>query len=102
MSQSGKDWEWRLGYLNGVGECCWQALGGNIRRISRFVAMPQGGAVILKGLPCIASTDPEPKFSSESMVVASTQPKQELIDELERAWEGGVIIPMAGARVGQQ
>lgn len=96
MSEPG--WSWKCGFLNGFGEAFWQELFGKVRRITRLVVGPQGQAIFVKAIPCVASLDPEPQFEVASMVIGSTEPKEELISDLDRSWSGGKIIPANGAR----
>lgn len=92
------DWRWRIGFLNGFGEAMWQELGEKMRRITRFLPMPNGQSVIIKAVPCVSGTDPEPQFDIASLVIASVEPNDKLCQDVQRAWEPSNIIPVNGSQ----
>ena len=88
------DWKWRLGFLNGYGEALWQELAGNIRRIMKPIATPNG-LMLAKSLPCIA--DLSAQFPAENFVLGSIDCPEDLAKDADRGWGGSRIIPANGS-----
>lgn len=79
------EWRWRLGFIHGYGDCAWQEMAGQIRRITKLVPSPQG-VILVKALPCVAAEEVEPQFDGQKMVVDSVDPKEGLAGDLDRCW----------------
>lgn len=90
-------WKWKVGYLHGFGEALWQELFGNIRRITRFIVLPNGQGGFAKSIPCMFSTETEPQFPVEGFVIASNDADPNLAADANRAWEPSGIVPVNGA-----
>lgn len=91
------DWKWRIGALNGVGECAWQQLLGKIRRITRYVILPDGSGRIMMqqfGFCGQESKDPEPQFDAEGLVALSVEPSDQFMANCERVWTKSPILQM--------
>ena len=43
-------WKWKIGVLQGIGECCWEESSGRIRKISRLFMDQNGQIGLIKGL----------------------------------------------------
>lgn len=44
------DWSWKVGVLNGLGECFWQESGGKIRKVSRIFQDGNGNVGLCKAI----------------------------------------------------
>lgn len=91
------DWKWRYGLLNGFGECFWQELAGNVRRITQVLPGVGGGVGFAKILTL--GETPDIQAPVQGLVVFGTEPKEAVLPELDRIWGSGRIIPINGRGV---
>ncbi len=93
------DWEWRIGVLHGFGECAWQEHDGKVRRVTMLVAAPQGRVGLVPALaPRLSELGAATEYPADRLVIASSPPLRELVDDLNKAWEGSgkIIAPPSG------
>jgi hypothetical protein len=94
---SSEDWSWRVGVLNGVGECCWQQKDGMIRRITKLIwqSQPVPSMLFLKHLVGGALICAQ-EVSKGSSVVFECIPDPDLIRGVEECWRenrGTILRP---------
>jgi hypothetical protein len=88
-------WTWKVGILVGIGEAAFQTSGDKVRRITRIIAMPDGGMVLAKSACEVLVKEGIPEYFS-SVILADFAIKDEMVKELDRVWEGGRIIQANG------
>lgn len=92
-----EDWEWKIGVLHGFGERSFQMKGDKVRRITQIIPSPQG-LILAKSLIDVACKgDGDVVYESAGLVFMAFPLKEDLRPELERAWGGGVILPVNGS-----
>lgn len=92
----GLDWKWQIGIVNSIGECVYQRLGTNIRRITRLVPMPTGEIMFMRCVICSQeNADPNPQFEAKDLVLTESNVREELWRPVQNLWEGktGIIMP---------
>jgi hypothetical protein len=92
------NWVWKIGVLHGYGEAIWQEMAGQVRRITKPILTPQG-LVLVKPVFMVASTEKEPQFFANDIVVISLDAQEGLVADVERVWSGSGIIPVNGQRI---
>lgn len=90
------DWKWRLGLINGIGECAFQKLGNSIRRVTRLVPMPSGEIIFSRTMICSnENPEKEPQFPADKLVIIDTDINENLSAQIDRMYSGrpGIIMP---------
>lgn len=90
-----QDWKWKIGILHSLGERAFQQLGDKVRRITAIIPQ-QGGMIFAKSMIGVASGDMNIQHDAPTLVIASADMQEELCAELDRAWNGSVILPVNG------
>ena len=91
------EWEWKIGVLHGFGERAFQMKGEKVRRVTQIIPSPQG-LILAKSLIDVACKgDGEVVYEAAGLVFMAFPLKEDLRPDLERAWGGGVIMPVNGA-----
>lgn len=89
------DWKWRIGLVHGIGDAAFQILGGNVRRITRFIHTPDGNMILQKiGLCTAECKDTDPQFQAERLVICDADPSDNFVRNLENFWGGKPSLVM--------
>lgn len=96
------EWEWRIGALQGYGECAWQQSGENIRRITVVMANPNGQMSMMipislrfaEGVPSLL------EYDAGLLVTASKPLAKNAVADLDRLWSGSKLVLVDGAGMG--
>lgn len=88
------EWSWKVGILNGLGECFWQQCGGVIRRVSRIIMTQNGQIGLMKNLIGGALMGTE-EIDGTSLVCWSAGATDEQQKNCNSLWSS--IVPVNGA-----
>jgi len=95
MTEAETDWQWKVGILNGIGECFWEEGGGKLRKVSRLIMGPDGNIGMMKAFIGGVLRGME-EVPVDGLVIFSAGAAADMQTSCKQLWSN-IIKPVNGA-----